>query len=894
VDLAEIESRVAALDTDQGFDLIFALLAAYGFPRASLARLRSGGLNRANGRDECLWKGKVWYRFVEVGEDVHDIIDTAAANPGIVKLGPRFLVVRNRDRLLGLDMRTRATLDVPLAELGRHFEFFLPWAGIEKAQLETINFADIKAAEKMARLYDEVIKQNHVTAGAAVHQLNVFFSRLLFCFFAEDTGVFDESQFTNAIASLTAASGEDTNTFLDELFAVLNTEPTARSGVPTRFEGFGYVNGNLFNQTAPSPVFSAKARRIVLECGTLDWSRINPDIFGSMIQAVVQPGERESLGMHYTSVENIMKVIRPLFLDDLQANLEAADTAGKLERLLDRISTIKVFDPACGSGNFLVIAYKELRRLEHRILERVVDLDPKKRTLFNLSRISLENFYGIEIDDFAHEIAMLSLWLAKHQMNVEFRERFGVEIALIPLREGGNIVRGNAARLDWGEICPALPGEEIYVLGNPPYQGGTKQSSDQKSDVAAAFGQDRVNRYVDYVSIWLVKGARYVMATGAQLGFVTTNSVCQGNHVGLLWPWIERVGAEIAFAHSSFRWSNSAKRNAGVTCVIIGLSRPEVRRSKALYEDGRMRLVAKISPYLKVATDGHVAVAASKTSISGLPGMVFGSMPRDGGHLILEPADRRAILRDHPEADRFIRRLMGSAELIQGIERYCLWIADTDADDAAAIPLIAKRFDQVRAMRRASKAGSTQGFAAQPYRFVQRAHKDTPSVIVPRHSSERREYVPMGFLDQRTVITSSAEAVYDARPWIFALLQSRMHMAWLRAVGGRLETRYRYSAELVYNTFYVPGLAASTREQLTNHALAVLQAREEFPERTLGDLYDPASMPDTLRAAHRALDETVDHLYSADGFDSDETRLTALFEGYTSAVGRNTEVSASA
>ncbi len=403
-----------------------------------------------------------------------------------------------------------------------------------------------------------------------------------------------------------------------------------------------------------------------------------------------------------------------------------------------------------------------------------------------------------------------------------------------------------------------------------------------------------MNRYVDYVSIWLVKGARYVMATGAQLGFVTTNSVCQGNHVGLLWPWIQRIGAEIAFAHSSFRWSNSAKHNAGVTCVIIGLSQPDVRKSKALYEDGRMRLVAKISPYLKAATSSHVVVGASKVSISDLPPMVYGSMPRDGGHLILEPADRRAILLDHPEAIRFIRRYMGSAELIQGIERYCLWIADEDASDAATIPPIARRLAQVRAMRRASKAPSTEGFADQPYRFVQRAHKDTPSVIIPSHSSEKRDYVPMDFLDQRTVISNGANAVYDARPWILGLLQSRMHMTWLRAVGGRLETRYRYSAELVYNTFYVPALENSTRERLSNHALAVLQAREEFPERTLGDLYDPAHMPGALRAAHLALDETVDQLYSPSGFESDEARLAALFDGYTSAVGRELEAVASA
>ena len=430
------------------------------------------------------------------------------------------------------------------------------------------------------------------------------------------------------------------------------------------------------------------------------------------------------------------------------------------------------------------------------------------------------------------------------------------------------MVCGNAARLDWDRVCPVLPGDEIFCSRQPALPGrNKKQSADQKGDIAAAFGEYRVNRYVDYVSIWLVKGARYVMATGAQLGFVTTNSVCQGNHVGLLWPWIERIGAEIAFAHSSFRWSNSAKHNAGVTCVIIGLSQPDVRKSKALYEDGRMRLVAKISPYLKAATSSHVVVGASKVSISDLPPMVYGSMPRDGGHLILEPADRRAILLDHPEAIRFIRRYMGWAKLIQGIERYCLWIADEDASDAATIPPIARRLAQVRAMRRASKAPSTEGFADQPYPFVQRAHKDTPSVIIPSHSSEKTRGASDGLLGsanrhfqwrqcgvRRSPVDPRFAPVADAHD---------LAPGGRGAIGDAIPVLGGVGLQHVL----CPALENSARERLSNHALAVLQAREEFPERTLGDLYDPAHMPGALRAAHLALDETVDQLYSPSGFE---------------------------
>jgi len=882
VNLGEIEERVAELDTGQRFDFIYDLLWAYGLPKASISRLRNGSHNRSDREDERLWKGKVYYRFVQGDDDLHVLIDTAKSDPRIVKERPRFLIVRDAKHLLALDMKTGATLDTPMSELSSHTTFFLPWAGIEKTQVESLNYADIKAAEKMARLYDEIIRHNEISTTSAVHALNLFFSRLLFCFFAEDTGVFVKDQFTNAVGSFTAADGGDVHLFLDKLFGVLNMEPKMRSGLPSHLRDFGYVNGNLFNQESASPVFSAKARRLVLECATLDWSQINPDIFGSMIQAVVHPSQREGLGMHYTSVENIMKVIRPLFLDDLHAVFDAgADSPGKLQSLLDRICQIKLFDPACGSGNFLVIGYKELRRLEHRILQRISELDPNKAGLFKLSGLKLENFYGIEIDDFAHEIAILSLWLAKHQMNVEFKELFGVEISLIPLKDTGNVLCGNATRVDWNVVCPASSKGEVYVLGNPPYLGAVVQTPENKADVAAAFGGRPFDKNVDYVSAWFVKGADFVARNKCDLGFVSTNSICQGAHVGMLWPHIYSQGVNIAFAHTSFPWSNSARGKAGVTCVIIGLSAAPKRRF--LFGSGTRREVENINAYL-VGTHRKTIVEEARRNLSGLPHMVFGTRLVDGGNLILGPGERLRLLNQHPGAEKYLKRFIGASEFLNGQERWCLYIHDADAAGASEIDEIAERLRRVAEKRRKSPERKTRELAAFPHRLYSPSYKESPSIIVPGVSSERREYIPMGFLDRNTVISNLAYAIYDAEPWVFGLIQSRMHMVWVRAVAGRLKSDYRYSAVLVYNTFPVPDLTDSTRAQLTKHVYEVLDAREQFADKTLAELYDPDKMPDVLRLAHRRLDQTADRLYRDREFASDEERLELLFQMYEDLV----------
>lgn len=879
MNLREIEERVAAIDAQPGVEYLSDLLLAYGLPRTSISRLMSGTYDKAETPHERLWKDKVYFRWAdEPDEALYELIEAARTDERVLRHQPRFLIVKNDCRLLARDEKTGATLDIKVRELAANATFFAPWAGFEKTQLENLNYADRKAAEKMAKLYDEVIRHNEIETEEVIHDLNVFFSRLLFCFFAEDTGVFEPGSFTNALGSFTRGTGEDTNAFLDALFEVLDTDPTVRDGIPEHLRRFGYVNGNLFERRSPAPRFSAKARAVILECGTLDWSQINPDIFGSMIQAVVHPGQRAGLGMHYTSVENIMKVIRPLFLDELEEAFAMAGTAKKLDALLARIAAIRVFDPACGSGNFLVIAYKELRRLEHRILRRITEVEPHRAALFSDSCIRLGNFCGIEIDDFAHEIAILSLWLAKHQINVEFKELFGTDIPLIPLREAGNVVCANAARIEWTDVCD--PTGETYVLGNPPYAGSSTQSADQKDDFAEYFGSSRYPASLDYVALWFLKGANFVAsAPQTDAAFVATNSVTQGDHVAVMWPYLLAAGVQISFAHESFRWSNQARRNAGVTCVVVGLTAKDRSPKNLLYSDGARRVVDGLTPYL---TEGRpdLIVRPRRTPQPGFPPMLWGSKPTDGGFLTMSRQERDALLEGDPSASRFIKRYMGAEELLGGKERYCLWIKDDEAGVAAALAGIKQRLDRVAAFRAQSKKPATARLAASPYRFGEVRFRSTPAVIVPIHSSERRVYIPIDFVGPDTVISNAANAIYDAEPWLFALLQSRMHMSWARAVGGRIKTDIRYSAVLVYNTFPAPVISGSQRTALTEAAVAVLSAREQFPDQTLAQLYDPDKMPGVLRTAHRAVDELVDGLYTAKPVESDAARLELLFEMY--------------
>jgi len=573
---SQIEKNVTELVKNFNEDeFIFELLQAYGISKTSITRLKKGDFNLSKVEGEILYKSKMLFKVVKSDNLLH-IIDELTKEPESIKHNPRFVIVTDYKTLLAKDIRTSATLDIPILEIHKHFGFFLPWAGQEKYTTTNENFADRKASYKMAKLYDILVTENPKIYDDGGHNLNIFLSRLLFCFFAEDTDIFPiEGMFTDTLEQHTQADGTDTNVFLDRLFKILNTKDNSKEA--SHFTAFPYVNGGLFRDTIVSPKFTKEARKIIIECGDLDWSEINPDIFGSMIQAVVNPAYRSGLGMHYTSVPNIMKVIEPLFLNELYEEFEKATGNEKqLNKLINRIANIKIFDPACGSGNFLIIAYKELRRLEIKILAHIHDLTSQYTLNFPdvYSKLKLSQLYGIELDDFAHEMAILSLWLAEHQMNKEFVDSlhdFGKAKPILPLKEAGHITQGNATRLNWEEVCPKNKGDEIYILGNPPYIGSRKQKKIQKEDLKLNFIHLKRYKDLDYISIWFFKGALFIQGTEHKLAFVSTNSICQGLQVSLLWPHLFNKNLKINFAYPSFKWTNNAKGNAGVTVIILGL-----------------------------------------------------------------------------------------------------------------------------------------------------------------------------------------------------------------------------------------------------------------------------------------------------------------------------------
>ena len=557
---------IAANPNEETF--VYDLLLAYELPKASITLLKKGERNLSKNKGEVLWKKKLFFKK-EFDRDLHVLIDDLKNDPVITRQQPRFIIVTDFKMLLALDTKTDDTLDIQMGKLPSHYDFFLPWAGREKTQQISETLADIKAAERMGRLYDIILEENPCETDAERHSLNIFLSRLLFCFFAEDTGIFSDDQFTNAVASHTDVDGSDLQSYLQKLFQVLSIED--RTGYPQFLQNFPYVNGGLFAKEYPVPRFGAKARKIIIECGALNWKEINPDIFGSMIQAVVHSSQRGNLGMHYTSVVNIMKVIEPLFLNDLQEEFEkAGDSKVKLNKLLTRIGNLQIFDPACGSGNFLIIVYKELCRLEIEIFKKLYGRQQHVGQVRTLSNIKLTQFYGIELDDFAHETTKLSLWLAEHQMNLAFKAVFNDAKPTLPLQDGGNIVCGNATRLDWEEVCPKEEGTEIYILGNPPYLGARNQDANQKSDVRKVLGTIKGYNNLDYIACWFVKATKYIALGTAQFAFVSTNSISQGTQVAIIWPHILK-SLEIGFAHQSFKWTNNARGNAGVICVIIGV-----------------------------------------------------------------------------------------------------------------------------------------------------------------------------------------------------------------------------------------------------------------------------------------------------------------------------------
>ncbi|MBC7553679.1 MAG: class I SAM-dependent DNA methyltransferase [Taibaiella sp.] len=909
MNITQIESSLQQLTKEFNNEtFIFDLLLAYGKPKASIKRLQIGGLNLSKEEGVLDWKKELYYK-IDIKGDLHELIDELAEDEKVAKHSPRFIVVTDFETLLALDTKTNDSLDIPILDIPKHFDFFLPWAGMEKAQHQNENPADVKAAERMAKLYDEIKKDNPTHSKEEVHNLNVFLSRMLFCFFAEDTGIFKEGKFTNGISSHTQADGSDLNTYLDTLFAILNTDESQRGPAPSYLTSFPYVNGGLFRNRHNAPVFTRKSRQAIIESGELDWSAINPDIFGSMIQAVITPEHRGGLGMHYTSVPNIMKVIEPLFLNELKEEFEAGkNEPRKLKKLLERISKLKIFDPACGSGNFLIIAYKELRLLEIKILEKLqtlqkaatgfepiqMELIPKaqltlaasyQQSMFSV--VELSQFYGIELDDFAHEIAILSLWLAQHQMNMKFKEVFGSSNPTLPLQAGGNIVHGNATRVDWTTVCPKREGDEIYILGNPPYLGSSLTSEDQKSDMEFVYKDQSDFRKLDYITCWFFKASHFIKSIKATFAFVSTNSVCQGEQVWMLWPMIFKNQQSISFAYNSFNWSNNAKGKAGVTVIILGIANDGTTQKKTLINGSLKQMVNNISPYL--VSGNSVFVYPRRNSLSNLPEMVSGSKPTDGGFLILSASDRNKLLDQSPDSSAYIKRYMGADDYINGVERYCLWISDAEKANAQKNSFIEHRIDECFKFRNASKKSATKKKASIPHKFDEVKHQNTSSIIFPITTSYRRKYVPIGFLDSSTVISNSALAIYKSEIYLFSLLSSRMNVIWLSVTGSRMRNDFRYSVNYCYNNLPFPKISEVQIKELEKFAYLILEERERHSERTLAKLYDPEKMPAGLREAHYQNDLAIERCYRSKPFDSDEERLEYLFKLYQQMIAQEKE-----
>ena len=878
LNIGQIEEKIKTLveNIDQD-EFLYALLDCYGKPRASITRLKmtgKGSYNLAKNASEILWKKQVYFKATS-SDQLLTIIDEMKNSEVISKHQPRFVIAINNQHLLAIDTKTNDTLDVPLCDLNKKFDFFLPWAGKEKYQAAAESMADIKAAEKMAKLFDQLRANNAATSSQDIHAQNVFLSRVLFCYFAEDTGIFEQKLFTNHIASHTSEDGKDLDEYLNRVFTIMNQE--SREGVPEFLTGFPYVNGGLFADKLAIPKFNKKSRAMLIECGSdLNWSQINPDIFGSMIQAVVDPGQRGNMGMHYTSVHNIMKVVEPLFLNDLKLEYEKyADNRMKLEQLLLRLEHLKIFDPACGSGNFLIIAYKELRLLEIDIFKRIQELTPDG--IFPLPRIKLSQFYGIELDDFAHEIAILSLWLAEHQMNLKFKETFGHCNPALPLKSSANVVSDNAIHVDWNNLIQSSAKNEVYILGNPPYLGARNQEPEQKTDLALVFEEDEDYKNSDYVCCWFIKAAKFIKGKTAKFAFVATNSICQGEQVAYLWPRVLQEGLEIDFAYTSFRWTNFAKQNAAVTCVIVGL-RAKSDKQKILFGQNSYRLAKNINPYLLDGKD--IFVRRADAPLSDFPPMVIGCMARDGGSLIMTPSERDSIVNQYPQSKTLFRSLYGTQEFIGGNPRQCLWIEDNQLTLAESIPPIKTRIDACYTFRIKSKAKTTNGYARIPHKFAQRVQTKGGAIIVPATSSERREYIPVGYLDEGVVITNAANAVYAQDPVLFGVISSKLHISWVAAVGGRMKTDYRYSSAICYNTFPFPEVSAKKMQAIAEKALTVVAIREEYPELSIEALYDPDTMPADLKQAHHELDIVVEQCYQIKPFYNDIERLECLFKLY--------------
>ena len=916
----EIEEAVSML-AEQPFDperFPFAFLEAFGNKETTLKKLKSGNSNKSDLPGGVLQWKNIHLKVSAEGE-VHDAFEALRQSAATTRQKAKFILATDGNTI---EAENLADEESPLvcnfAELSDHFGYFLPLAGITTVRQIRENAFDIKATGRLNKLYIELLKENpDWDTEARRQEMNHFMARLIFCFFAEDTGIFEKNLFTATIEKMSERNSSNTHEVISELFRAMNI-PTRHEGqiddryrkavnIPRWAKDFPYVNGGLFSDSVEVPRFSKIARSYLLHVGRLDWTKINPDIFGSMIQAVADDEERGNIGMHYTSVPNILKVLNPLFLDDLRVRLEeAGDNVRKLLNLRQRIARIRVFDPACGSGNFLVIAYKEMRKIEAKINELRGEAD-------HVSDIPLTNFRGIEIRHFSCEIARLALIIAEYQCDVLYR---GQQLALaefLPLEAANWITCGNALRLDWLSICPPTgkgvknraedlfetpldqaeidfenEGGETYLCGNPPYAGKGRKSSVVTSDMNHVLGGlTDSSGYIDLAGCWFVRASQFLMHTRGVAAFVATNSICQGQQLLQLWPLILSNRLEIRFAHLSFKWANLASNNAGVTCVIVGIGEKS-NLPKRLFDGNSERRANNINAYLLPSE--NIYIDRSTTPISSdLPEMLTGSVVNDGGNLIVDQATRATLI-DSGIPRSLFAPYLSSQDFIQGAIRYVIEIPDERLGEVIAFQEMRDRLDTVKGLRLQSKKRETREvLSVTPHKFQHRAKRqDRWAIVVPRVSSANRSFLPAGIVSADAVVADTIFELLDAPLWSMAVLVSRIHIAWIDAVCGKLKTDYRYSNSLGWNSFPIPALTAQNKADLTRCAEDILLAREAHFPATIADLYDPDTMPTNLREAHERNDETLERIYIGRRFKNDTERLEKLFELYTQMVARQT------
>ncbi|MDA3839283.1 MAG: class I SAM-dependent DNA methyltransferase [Candidatus Delongbacteria bacterium] len=877
---------------------------------------------------DLFWKGTLLVEHKSKGKDLDKAYEQATDYFTGLKDRelPKYILVSDFERFKLYDLDERTEIEFHIKDFYKNVKLFGFIAGYQKRTFKEEDPVNIKAAELMGKLHDQL-----KGFGYEGHSLEVYLVRLLFVLFADDTGIFEKDIFKEFLDQKTIEDGSNFGALIAQFFQVLNTPKDKRlKNLDEYLDQFPYINGKLFEEPLPIAAFNSQMRSILLEASALDWGKISPAIFGSLFQSVMNPEERRNLGAHYTSEKNILKLIKPLFLDDLRAEFKKIKASKpKLQEFHKKLSTLKFLDPACGSGNFLIISYRELRLLEIDILREIYRKDQAFLSIEDIIWIDVYQFYGIEIDEFPARIAEVAMWLIDHQMNMRVSEEFGQYFARLPLNKAAKIVNGNALRINWDHLISGnyfdvsadvlnlyvaedtkhyeslnvkaksvniINNDQLkqeqekyterfnYIFGNPPFIGSKLLNIEQRNEMAELFNGIKNGKILDYVAAWYLKATRYIVGTDIRVGFVSTNSITQGEQVSVLWnELLNEYEIKIHFAHTTFKWTNEAKGKAAVYCVIIGFSNNDIKKKRLFtYLDIKgepTELIAKnINPYLASAED--LIITRKSKPISNVPKMSFGNMPLDGGNLLFSDIEKEQFIAEEPKAVKFIKPLISAREFLNNKKRWCLWLKDISPQELRSMPKVMECVEAVKQFRLDSVAPSTQKYASTPFLFRDTNHPET-FIAVPRVSSENRKYIPMGFFDYNSIISDTMLSIPNGTLYNFGVLTSQMHMAWVKYTCGRLKSDYRYSKDIVYNNYPWPkDLNEKNNKRVEDKAKKVLDVRAEFPDSSLADLYDTLTMPPKLVKAHQELDKAVDLCYRPQPFISESARIEYLFELY--------------